>query len=292
MTLYLDLTLILNGIVCWIAFSITEFVLNTSARKIRKLLASVIGSCYLVAFLFWYNFANNIFMKITIVIMTVLVCFGYTNFKRLLAQTSCVILFTATFSGFLYMGLNSLVGQGETGPNPFIDIKNFWYVFIFLALFVIIPPFFRVFIVSVKKLSNAEKMSYKVQVWLRGKAVNLKGFVDTGNTLVDPVSKLPIIILDRKALKGVLSDKWDRWLEVGDSWNVPNDGFNIRYAPINTIGGTSLMVILKPQKVYLITKDSKEEVLALVGVNPHKKDVLPGFDALIHPNVLANVDNL
>ncbi|WP_350344852.1 sigma-E processing peptidase SpoIIGA [Proteinivorax tanatarense] len=292
MTLYLDLTLILNGIVCWIAFSITEFVLNFPANKGRKLLACVLGSFYVILYLAWYSLADILLLKLSFVMLTVLVCFGYYSFKRLLEQTACVIVFTASFSGLLFMVMTSLSNGKMAMPNPYIDLKNFLYLTIFLASFVIIPPFFRVFILNIKRLTTSEKMTYELEVWLNNKTIKINGFVDTGNSLVDPISNLPVIIVDRQVLKGKLSSKWDNWLESGKSWNVPDCDLKIRYVPVNTIAGTSLMIIFKPQKVFLVVGDKKRKVKALVGVNPQNDKMVPGFEALIHPSILCNIDNL
>ena len=43
-----------------------------------------------------------------------------------------------------------------------------------------------------------------ISIEINDKKINLKGIVDTGNSLTDPISKYPVIIVEYDAIKNIL----------------------------------------------------------------------------------------
>lgn len=287
MKIYLDLTFILNFLLCMLIFTLHDLVFSEPVPVVRKILASLIGSLYSILLILYPSVFSNNLLKI---ILFVLICGAAFSIKPIeIFIKKSLSLFTISFlgAGVLYWLMMDTVGL-VSFINPVFDVKKTSQLIFFLLGIVIFVPLTRVFILNVKNLFNSKNMLYQLEITLKGRKVRVKGFMDTGNSLYDPVSKLPVVIVNGSSLRELLGREWENWLSKGELWNVPTQSdVRIYFVPFNSMGGEEILVAIKADEVLLIGEDNEKNANCLVGLNTKNNRMHPGVDALIHPSIVS-----
>lgn len=99
--------------------------------------------------------------------------------------------------------------------------------------------------------------------------LQLTALVDSGNLLRDPLTRLPVIVISRKAAARLLPDT--RALAPG-----------MRLISVRTVAGSTLMPIFRPGKVRLMQSGGWQSIHAMIGLSP---DGYSGFQALVPAGV-------
>lgn len=145
-----------------------------------------------------------------------------------------------------------------------IEFKNMNYIIILL----IAPIILYIFIKSIKALKEIKNYYYKVKIVLNdNQELSMAGFLDTGNKLIDPITNKPIILLNKKKIKG---------------------NINIRspmYVPYNSLNHHGLIECIKPK--YIIVND-KKLVNYLIGLS-EESFKLNGIDCLLNYKILEDI---
>ncbi len=286
MRIYLDLTFALNFLLCFIILFCHEIIFNNKIPLFRKILASVIGSGYSVLMII-YPRADGFLLKFFIFLLVSLVCFKFYSLEYFIKRVISLLVLSFIAAGLLYWFMFEKKGNFYM-VNPMVDLGKINKLFIFLFGLVILIPLVRVFIFNIKSLFNNPNLLYKIEVIIGESRVLLKGFVDTGNSLYDPVSKLPVIIVNSVKLKGLLGEKWDQWLEKGEIWDIPMDSeYKVCFVPFKSMGGEEIMIAIKPDKIFIHNDLGQHPAHCLIGLNLKNKRMHPGVDALIHPSIVT-----
>lgn len=97
-------------------------------------------------------------------------------------------------------------------------------------------------------------------------AETMTALIDSGNLLRDHVTGLPVIVLSRSAAQRLTPLPGGGQLFPG-----------MRYLPVKTAAGASMMIIFRPDSVLMIREGSQRVVQAMIGISP---DAEAGFTAL------------
>ena len=127
----------------------------------------------------------------------ILISFGFKNIKYFINNLVYLYLLSIILGGALYF-INDNLSFKNTG---LIFYHNSFSINILLA-FIISPVIIYIYIKKQRKLKEEYKNLYKVEITLlTGKKLYLTGFLDTGNTLIDPYKKRPIVLIEKSVLK-------------------------------------------------------------------------------------------
>ncbi len=102
---------------------------------------------------------------------------------------------------------------------------------------------------------------------IKGQEIKLKGLLDTGNALIDPLSKYPVIIIESNIIKNILS-------ESDIDKHIPYQTID---ALIDVIKG------FQPEEIRLKNRIIKK---VIVGVCKGKLSKNGSYNAILHPNLL------
>lgn len=287
MKIYLDLTFILNFLLCMVIFMLNDLVFSVKVPLIRKVIASLVGSTFSILLIVYPNLFSGLIPKLIFFLLICLSAFGFGAMGIFIKKSVC--LFTISFIGAGTLIWITMERDGVvTFVNPVFDIKNLPKFLIFFLGIVIFIPLTRVFILNVKSLFNNVEFLYGIEIFLNGRKVSIKGFMDTGNSLYDPVSKLPVIIANKEKLKDLLGHEWENWFNKSDLWNIPTETkVKVSFIPFRSMGGEEVLLAFKPDKVSLVSTDHKRDADCLIGLNIKSTRMHPGVDALIHPSIVS-----
>ena len=227
MIVYLDLVFLINFIMDFYILSSVKFLLRLNTKLIRILLGTFIGSFSFI--LLFFNLNNLLFniIKIFISILMTLITFGKSEFFNKLFYLYIVSI---VLGGTLYL-INESLGYEV---DSFIFINN-GYSINLIILIIISPIIIFLYIREFIKYKKRINTIYNIIIKFKNNEINIEGFLDTGNKLVDPYFNRPIILLNKKYI------------------NLR--GKKIIYVPFKSLNNSSLLKCITCE--YILVNDNK-----------------------------------
>lgn len=196
MKIYLDLVLLLNFVFDFLLLMSVSLLLRRNVKMYRIFLGSLLGSLSIL-FLFIKITSLQLFLlKFMVSILMVIVTFNYRDIKYTSRNLLYLYITSIVLGGFLYF-LNlefSYKNHGLVFYHDGLSIN-----FIFLIIFS--PIILYIYIKQGIKLKNSYSNYYQVDICLNNKIIKCNGYLDTGNNLVDPYKKRPVILVNKNKIK-------------------------------------------------------------------------------------------
>ena len=250
MIIYIDLLIIVNFLFDFLILLTVNIALKRYSKIYRLVLASLFGELTLLSLFLPINSILLSILKIIMGLVMVIIAFGYKNIKYTLYNSLYLYMTSIILGGFTYY-LN-------------IEYENLNY----LILLLIAPIILYIFIKSIKALKEIKNYYYKVSIVFNNDyELKVTGFLDTGNKLVDPITNKPIILINKKKIKGYI---------------------NIRspmYVPYNYLNHHGLLECVKPKGVYVNDKLLKNYLIGL----SEESFKLNGVDCLLNYKILEDI---
>lgn len=225
MKVYLDIIFFTNIIFDFIILLSTSLILKRNTKLHRIILGSLFGSFTLIILIIRMNQLELFLYKLIISIFMIIITFGFKNIKYTLKNIYYLYLISIILGGFLIFINNSLSNYNEgvlfINSNIHINI----IVSVILSILLIIS-----YINNIKDLKTNYNKYYKIDIYFNKNKITLNAFLDTGNKLIDPYKKRPIILVKE------------------DKINIDN---NYILVPYNTISSHDLLKCMKVDKIYI-----------------------------------------
>lgn len=203
MTIYLDVILLENLCMNYIILFATGLIHRVKIKAWRILLSSILGGIYAVlSFLPALEIYSGFALKIILSVVMVYIAFKPPNVKLLFRELIIFYLVSFAFGGCAFALLyfvkpqDILVRNGVlTGTYP-IKIALLGGI----VGFVIVNIAFKV----VKGKLSKKDMFCEVTIFIGKKQKKIKAFIDTGNLLKDPISGMPVIVVEAVELEEII----------------------------------------------------------------------------------------
>ena len=250
MIIYIDLLIIVNFLFDFLLLLTINIALKRYTKIYRLILASLFGEITLLSLFIPISSYLLTILKVVMGIIMVLIAFGYKNIKYSLYNALYLYMTSVILGGFIYF-LN-------------IEFENMNY----LIILFIAPIILYSFIKSIKALKEIKNYYYNVSILFENNfKLNITGFLDTGNKLIDPITHKPIILINKKKINACI---------------------NIRspmYVPYNSLNHHGLLECIKPK--YIMIND-KKLTNYLVGLSEESFQ-LNGIDCLLNYKILEDI---
>ncbi len=257
MKIYLDLVLFLNFAFDFILLLTVSIVLKRGANLKRITLGSLIGSITILVLFIPFTTLTLFLMKILLSIIIVTITYGIKDIKYVLTNLFYFYIVSIILGGFLYY-LNIELSYKNIGMVFYHKGIGINYIFILIAS----PLILYIYSKEMKKLKEMNSYHYKVDVYLKNKKVaRLNGFLDTGNTLLDPYKKRKVIIVNSNTIENYLNDN------------------NFLLVPFVTVNGGGLLKCIKVDKIYIEGIGIKTDIL--LGITKDKIK-MGGIDCILN----------
>ncbi len=229
MKIYLDLIFLINFGIDFLIILTLSLILRRNIKVRRMILGSVIGA--LSIFLLFINLSSIflIMFKVIISCFIIIVTFGYKDIKYFINNLLYFYTISIILGGFLYY-LNiefSYKNAGIIFFNKGLSIN-------FIFLIIVSPIILYIYIKQAYRLKRVYSLNYEVDLYLKsGKIINLNGYMDTANNLVEPYKKRAVIIInDKKIIK-----------------EVSKESFIL--VPYDTVDSHGILKCIIPNKIYV-----------------------------------------
>lgn len=254
-----------NFIINYAILHTTKIVTRTKVGKIRIFLMGIITALYPFVFFFESTiFLTNFYMKIIISIILIKFAYNAKSLRLYLKQLSAFYCISFIFAG-ASMGSYYFINNYF---NMIFEIDSFQGGFPVKYLILGIL-FGAIMIINVLYYYHEKKIKenfiLEVEISLNNKKVNIIALTDTGNSLVEPISKSPVFVVEYNSLKNLLpieinrifeEDRENDFISLEKAIKKLEDEITIRIIPFNAIGISNGMLIgFKPDSIIINEKN-------------------------------------
>lgn len=298
MTIYLDIVLIENLCMNYIILFAAGFIMKIKMNHIRLILSGLIGGIYaILAYMNILPMYSTMWMKVILSIAMTYIAFAPKGIKTLLKELIMFYLVSFVFGGCAFALLYFVKPQD-------IFMKDGVYIGTYpikIALlggivgFVVIHIAFK----FVKSKMNKKELIYNVEIKIEEKILKIKALLDTGNMLKDPITGMPVVVIEKEKLKEILPQEIIDNTEkiIGGDWTENEQNYNyrarFRIIPFTSIGKQNGMLLgFKADEIKIIVDEeeiTKKEVIICIYKEKLTKNNV--YSALIGLDLLEGSDN-
>lgn len=274
MTIYLDVVLLENLIMNGIIVYVTAIITKTKIKHIRILLASLIGAIYsILSYVSKFPIFSNIFVKILLSIIMVYIAYDPKEIK-ILGKELLLFYLTSFLFGGVAFAMIYIIKPQEILMKDGLFLGTYPLKTVFLGAIIASIILITGFKVVKSKISKKD-MYCKITINLEGKEKDINVMIDTGNLLKEPISGMPVIVVEHTQLYDIIPKEILNNLEKilgGDLNNIPEEIKNkyltkLKVIPYSSLGKQNGMLLgIKAEKVVI----HKEQEIV-------KKDIIIGI---------------
>ncbi|MBR1417037.1 MAG: sigma-E processing peptidase SpoIIGA [Bacilli bacterium] len=249
MVIYIDLLIALNLIYDFLILKVVSIVLKRNTNNMRIFIASIIGEISILFLVLNFNYILLFICKIFLAILLNIITFNYKSIKYTIYNLSYFYMISIILGGFIY----------------FLYLKGINYIIIMLLIPIIL------FIYVILQENNIRYQHYYevIITFVNNHKIKVTGYLDTGNTLRDPISLKPIIIVDKNILKGIGSIR------------------SPILVPVNVLNNHFLLTCFKVKNISI---NSKIITNVLIGISESKINI-DGVGCLLNNYLRKEIEN-
>ena len=156
-----------------------------------------------------------------------------------------------------------------------------------LCGFIIITSAFK----NIKGKLTKKDMLCSLKIIINKKSKYIKSIIDTGNFLREPISKLPVVVVEKRALEKVIPeyvlDNLDKIID-GQEVDLQDYMAKVRLIPFSSLGKENGMLLGIKADAILVETDEKSIVLsnAIIGIYNGILNKMGKYQALIGLDII------
>ncbi|MFW6016849.1 MAG: sigma-E processing peptidase SpoIIGA [bacterium] len=300
MIIYADITFFNNFLMTLAILWAIAKILDIDYSLLRLCLSALVATIYLFIVLiiqvmglsiipyFIIHIGLNLFSAITIIKLA----FPSLNQKKTIKSVIYLYLITfiiigTTIAIFFLLGRDPYLAE--------IDLVKIQLRLLALFAIFILANFAWSIFQNYKKV---EDYYLSVRVYYQNESIEVIGLVDTGNSLIDPISRMSVIIVNYEEIlplfPELLEDNLlfeDDLLKIIDVFSKYNYGNRIRLIPFSDLSKEhGILIGFRPDYVEIkynnyISKNKK----CIIALSKRRLDNNNEYQALVHPNLLRDI---
>ena len=263
MVIYLDTLIIENFIIDYFLLYVTSQFMKIKVKMWSTLLASLAGSLYAAAYLLSTRIFGFILFKLLFSFIMIFITLRGGKLKRIIYGTVILISLSMLLAGFCIFTV------------PTNDLYFYWngisYKNILIGIMLTYIILWQIiYYIGEKKKINS--LLYNVEIVSKYGSKVIKCFLDTGNNLQEPVTKIPVIIIYSNCLKEFNIDQRD-----------------MVKIPYFTVGGfNSEINAFMADYIKIYDKNETYEQKAFIGLSDIKISKNEEYDGLLPRGYIIN----
>lgn len=251
---YIDLLVIEDLIYNYVILLGVGLLLNRNTKFKKIFLASVIGIIPLIFLFIKINIIFRFFITFIFSILMLIISFGYRDILYLIKNIFYMYMISINLSGSINL----------ININIFPMVDN--TVLNIIVLIILAPVLTYIYVKSIIKVSDNYSNYYNVDIYFNeSEFISVVGFLDTGNKLVDPYKRRPIILVNKNLI------------DVSDMLTL--------LVPYNTLNNHSLLECFIPYKIYIKNLGIRTNVV--IGLMDNV--CIDGVDCILNLGVLERI---
>lgn len=262
-TVYVDEMFLLNLIINYLIVLATAKLCALPLKRLRFAISASVGALYSVSLLFGtFAFLTSPITKLALGFLMTIIAFGVEI--KVLKPFLAFLAVSAAFGGAVFAA--SILAGRSIGDGLYINASMRVLALSFALCYLVLTLVFKRF----GKSYAREIRSVKVSIC--GKTTEFKALHDTGNELYDPISGLPVMVLDISEAGKLLPEHLINSLKTGVPEFIEALSseetlcVKFRLVPYSAVGlKMALLPVFRPDGLWV---DGKAEKNTLVGISP------------------------
>lgn len=296
MYIVLEYLLIENFIINYLILKLTKILNRVDGGNYRILFGAIISSFYSLVFFYpKLTILTKTPFKILLSILIVRFSFKYFNIRLFLR-----LLMSFYIGSFIFAGATLGIFFYKNNSIKLLDkaMKSFnSFPVIYLIIGVSIS---FVIAILVFRYSNIRKTRdgfiADIEIYYKDKKLDIKTLLDTGNSLIDPISNKKVMIVEYeklseilpKEIKGLIFAKDNNnYLEVEKILSELNNQIKLIPIPFKSVGKSGIIFCFKPDSIiikYLNNVLERQDILIGIYNSTFSKDL--GYSGLLHYEIV------
>ncbi len=205
MEIYLDILFLENVVMNFLILSVTARFSKTKTSSLRLFLGTIVGALYVVVLILCpgLKMYYTTLSKIALSCLIVAVAFSISKISIFIKTLAAFYVSTFIFAGaaFAFLYFNQNGGFIKNGiVYVFWQSKWMGLLLSILTTAIIVKVFWD----QLQLRTLREKLLVALKVSFESKEINMEALVDTGNSLHDPLTNTPVVIVEFMAIKDIL----------------------------------------------------------------------------------------
>jgi stage II sporulation protein GA (sporulation sigma-E factor processing peptidase) len=290
---YLDLDILINGGMDAFILILTSRLIRLPVRPSRILAGVLLGEIPVVLACYstppWTTLS-----KWMIPLLMVGVTFPVRRLKTFFKALVGFWLLSAGLGGFVYALWGWAQFDNGLGGDLFLlAIHNFWVLPLGALMWWFLQHLWQQW---QERNSVLKQIIYDLEIDFGGEecgAVCIKALLDTGNHLRDPLTGLPVILLEEEAAAAALPADVRSflnipWQDYADPWPLlwkvnPSLVKHLVFIPFQAIDRQSWLLGIRPERVMCFDKIESRKIQATVALVKQVLSSEGEYQALLHP---------
>lgn len=290
MTVYIDIIFLENLFMNCIILFATAVILKTPIKIIRTIISSAIGSIYaIIIYVSNLQIYSNFFLKVALSVVIVYVAYKPAKIKVFFKSLMIFYLTSFTFGGVTFALIYFVRPQDILFENGvLIGVSPIKIIITGGILgFIIITISFK----NIKGRLTRNDMICDITILQNNKKVVTKAMIDTGNLLTEPITKLPVIVVEKEKLIDIFPKNiMENTMNFINGENVEMGEYlsRIRIIPFKSLGKENgLLIGVKVDGVVINYQNNDNFIKdVIVGIYEKKLSSNNSYSALIGLNIL------
>ena len=280
MTIYIDIIFIENLIINYIILYATGIISKTKIKNIRIIIASLIGATYsIIYYILKLEIYSSFILKIVLSAVMISIAYNTKNFKTLGKKVILFYLVSFVFAGAA-LGIIYMVNSQDITIQNGVLVGSYTIKTILLGIiiaFIIIIVGFNI----VKTKFSKKDLICDIEIKINNKTIKTKAMIDTGNFLKEPITNIPVAVVEHTLLYDVIPkeilNNMDKILG-GDlealSQEIQNEYMpKLKVIPFSTLGKQNGMLLgIKADKLIVQNEDG-EKIIDKVIIGIYNKSL-------------------
>lgn len=272
MTVYLDVIFLENIVINYIILYVTGLISKSKIKQNKLLLGALIGAIYsIIYYLIKLKIYSSFIIKIILSIVIIYVSFKSNNYKDLLKKVLLFYLTSFVFGGAIIAIIYMADSQNITIQNGVL-VGNYTIKTILIGVIIAYFTILIAFKIIKNKISKKDLIC-DISVMLDNKSIKTKALIDTGNMLKEPITNLPVIVMEHTLLYDVIpKDILNNTEKIlgGDFSKIPDnirDEYfsKLKVIPFSSLGKQNGMLLgIKGENLTVNLKDEIKKIDKLI----------------------------
>ena len=250
--------MILNFFLDFLLLLTVNIILKRNIKINKILIGAFVGGLSILFLFFDINSILLFLFKIIISFIMTIITFKYKNIKYTLINLLYLYMSSIILGGFLYL-LNLEFSYKHVGIIFFNNGLSINFIFLIITS----PIILYIYIKQTKSFRYKYTNYYNIEIYIKNKSYKYLAYLDTGNTLIDNLTKKTVILIDKRKLL-----------------------FNIkefRLIPYMSISGVNMIKVIKIDKLVFNNKTYNSILLGILD-----KISLDGVDVILNRKLLED----
>lgn len=280
--MYVDILFVENFLINYIILYLTKRFSKNDTKNINLFFGSLCGSLYILTiFLSLPNIFYSFSAKIIISFLIIAISFKIQRIADFIRLLSIFYMITFIIGGTAF---------------ALIYIVNFSFNQIIIDAIIISVLLIYINWGYITKRNTNSVLIHVLKINVLNMSREIKAIIDTGNSLCDPLSNRPVIVVEYDAIKELLPEGIKKLCKNGqfnDLFKIPDviheDGWinRLRIIPFMSLGmDKGLLLGFKPDFVN-VDNNKKDIKDVIVGICFNKLNKSGEYEALIGPEILC-----